>query len=85
MIIKNQITVLKKEDFSIFKIVYPSDLEIERTEENNIYFEFKNGEELTNLYLKSDVTLFTCVFEIFIKVLISEFDISPLYSVSLPA
>ena len=36
------------------------------------------------LYLKSDVLLLTCVFEIFIKVSVNEFGNNPLYCVSLP-
>ena len=44
----------------------------------------KNGEELTQLYLKSDVLLLACVFEKFIKVSVNEFGINPLYCVSLP-
>ena len=47
-------------------------------------FNIKNGEELTQLYLKSDVLLLTCVFEKIIKVLVNEFGINPLYCVSLP-
>ena len=44
----------------------------------------RNGEELTQLYLKGDVSLLVCVFEKFIKVSINEFGINPLYYVSLP-
>ena len=47
-------------------------------------FNFKSGEELTEIYLKSDVLLLACVFEKLIKVSINEFDINPLYCVSLP-
>ena len=43
----------------------------------------KNGEKLTEKFLKSDVLLLACVFEKFIKVSINEFDINPLYCVSL--
>ena len=44
----------------------------------------KNGEELTKLFLKSDVILLTCVFEKIIKVSTNEFGINPIYCVSLP-
>ena len=49
----------------------------------NKIFNIKNG-ELTQLYLKSDVSLPACVFEKLIKVSINELDINPLYCVSLP-
>ena len=44
----------------------------------------KNGEELTQLYLKSDVILLADVFEKFIKISVEEYGINPLYCVSLP-
>ena len=47
-------------------------------------FNIKNGEELTELYLKSDVILLSDVFEKFIKISIEEYGINPLYCVSLP-
>ena len=47
-------------------------------------FDIKIGEELTQLYLKSDVSLLRCVFEKFIKVSVNEFGINPLFCVSLP-
>ena len=47
-------------------------------------FNIKNGEELTQIYLKSDLLLLACVFEKFINVSVNEFDINPLYCVSLP-
>ena len=47
-------------------------------------FNIKNGEGLTEIYLKSDVLLLACVFEKFIKVSVNEFGINPLYCVSLP-
>ena len=62
---------------------YPDDEEIERTKEIIKIFDIKNGEELTEIYLKSDVLLLTCVFEKFIKVSIIEFKINTLYCVSL--
>ena len=76
---------LKKEDFfSKLKNKCPDDEEIERTKEIIRKFNIKNGEELTEIYLKSDVFLLACVFEKFIKVSVNEFDINPLYCVSLP-
>ena len=76
---------LKKEDFfSKLKNDYPSDEEIERTKEIFKLFIIKNGEELTQMYLKSDVLLLTCVFEKYIKVSVNEFGINSLYCVSLP-
>ena len=76
---------LKKENFfSKLKNEYLSDKEIERTKEIIKNFIVNNGEELTQLYLKSDVLLLTCVFEKFMKVSVNEFGINPLYCVSLP-
>ena len=46
--------------------------------------DIKNGEESTNLYLKSDVILLADVFEKFNKISIEEYGITPLYCVSLP-
>ena len=62
----------------------PDDDEIERTMDIFDKFNIKNGKELTEIYLKSDVLLLTCVFEKFIKVSVGEFRINPLYCVSLP-
>ena len=76
---------VKKEDFfSKLKNKCPDDEDIERTKEIIKKFDIKNGEELTEIYLKSDVLLLTCVFEKFIKVSVNEFKINPLYFVSLP-
>ena len=73
----------KKEDFfSKSENAYPSDENIERTKEFIGLFVIKK-EELTKLYLEIDVILLTCVFEKFVKVSIIEFDINPLYAVSL--
>ena len=63
---------------------YPNDEEIERTNKIIDVFGVKNGRELTELYLKTDVILLADVFEKFIKVSVKEFGINPLYSVSLP-
>ena len=76
---------LKKEDFfSKLKNKCPDDGEIERTKEIFENFNIRNGQELTQIYLKSDVLLLACVFEKFIKVSVNEFGINLLYCVSLP-
>ena len=62
----------------------PDDEEIERTEEIIKIFDIKDGEELAEFFLKSDVLLLACVFEKFIEVSVNEFGITPLYCVSLP-
>ena len=82
---KKPVDNLKKEEFfSKLKNGYPDDEEIQRTMDIIKRFNFKNGEELTEIYLKSDVLLLACVFEKFIKVSVNEFGINPLYCVSLP-
>ena len=54
---------LKKEGFfSKLKNKCPDDEEIERTKQIMKLFDNKNGEELTQLFLKSDVLLLACVF-----------------------
>ena len=76
---------LKKEDFfSKLKNGYPDAEEIERTKEITTLFNIKNGEELTEIHLKSDVLLLACVFEKIIKISVNEYGFNPLYSVSLP-
>ena len=70
--------------FSKLKNGYPDDEEIERTNKIIETFNIKNGKELTELYLKTDVILLADIFEKFIKVSINEFGINPLYCVSLP-
>ena len=55
---------LKKEDFfSKMKNKCPDDDEIERTMDIIERFNIKNGEELTEIYFKSDVLLLACVFK----------------------
>ena len=49
-----------------------------------IKFNIKNGEKLTQIYLRSDVLLLACVFEKYIKVSVNEFGINPPFCVSLP-
>ena len=76
---------LKKEDFfSKLKNKCPDDEEIERTMDIIKRLNIKNGEELREIYLKSDVLLLACVFEKFIKVSVNEVGINPLYCVSSP-
>ena len=76
---------LKKKDFfSKLKNKCPYDEEIQRTMDIIDKFNIQDGEELTEIYLKSDVLLLTCVFEKFIKVSFNEFEINLLYCVSLP-
>ena len=82
---KKPVNNLKKDDFfSRLKNKCPDDEEIQRTMDIIRKFNIKNGEELTQVYLKSDVLLLACVFEKFIKVPVNEFDINLLYCVSLP-
>ena len=82
---KKPVDNLKKEDFfSKLKNDYPDDDEIERTKEIIKLFNIKDGEESTKLYCKSDVILLADVFEKFVKVSFEEYDINPLYCVSLP-
>ena len=79
------IGILKNEDFfSKLKNKCSDDEEIQRKMDIIDKFNIKNGEELTEIFLKSDVLLLTCVFEKFIKVSSNEFEINPLYCVSLP-
>ena len=76
---------LKKEHFFIkLKNKCPDDEEIERTTEIIKKINIKNGEKLTELYLKGDVTLLSDVFEKLFKISIEEYGINPLYCVSLP-
>ena len=75
---------LEKEHFSVNQKKGPDDEDTERTLDVIKRFNVKNGEQLTQLYLKSDFSLLACVFEKFIKISVNEFGINPLYCVSLP-
>ena len=76
---------LKREDiFRKLKNKCPDDEEIQRTKKIIKMFDTKIGEELIKLYCKSDVILLADVIEKFAKVSFEEYDINPLYSVSLP-
>ena len=83
---KKPVHNLKKEDFFIkLKNKSPDDEEKQRTKKIIEIFNNKNGEELTALYLKSDVILLADVFEKFIKISVEEYGINPLYCVSFPS
>ena len=57
---------MTKKDFcSKLKNKCPSDEEIQRTREIIKLFDIKNGEELLNLYLNSDVVFLADIFEKF--------------------
>ena len=73
-----------KDFFSKLKNKCPGDKEIDRTREIIKKFNIKNGEELSQLYLKSDAILLADVFEKFIKISVEEDGINPSYYVSLP-
>ena len=73
-----------KNFFSKLKIDFRNDGNWKKTEEDLSLFFIKNGEELTKLYLKSDVILLTCVFVRFINVSFNYFELKLLYCVSLP-
>ena len=76
---------LKKEDFfSYLNNKCPVDREIKRTMDVIKRFDIRNGEELTDLYCKSEVLLLACVFEKFMKVSVNEFGKNPIYCLSLP-
>ena len=82
---KKPVHNLENKDFcSKLKNKCPDNKEIDRTREIIKKFNIKNGEELTQLYLKSDVILLADVFGNFIKISVEEYGINPLYCVSLP-
>ena len=75
---------LQREDFfSKLKNKCPSKRETEKTKQIFSLFNDQNGEELTQLFLKSDVLIIASVFEKLVEVSINENDINPLYCLSL--
>ena len=76
---------MRKEDFFCkLKNKRPDDEEIQITTEIIKIFDIKNGEELTKLYLKSDVVLLADVLEKFNKISTEGYGINLLYCISLP-
>ena len=76
---KKPVKNLNKENFfRKLKNKCPDDDEIERTKETIQLFDIKNGEELTKLYLKRDVSFLANVFEQFVKVSTEKYGINPL-------
>ena len=83
---KKPVDNLQNEDFfSELKNKNPDDEGIGRTKELIKVFINKSGEELTKLYLKSDVLLLADVFERFVKVSTKENRINPLHCFFLPS
>ena len=80
---KKPVDNLKKEDF-FSKLKNKCPEEIQRTTESIKKFDPKNGEELTELYIKNGVILLADVFEKFSNLSTEEYGISPLYCLSLP-
>ena len=63
---------------------YPDDREIERADKFIEKLKIRNGKELTQIYLKSDVILLAEIFEKSIEVPLNEININPFLFVSLP-
>ena len=78
------VDIFKKEHFfSKLKNKCPDDEEYEEQVKFIKILYNKNGEDITKLYLKSEVILLADIFEKFIKISIEEYGINPLYCVSL--
>ena len=76
---------LSPEDFwSTLKQTTPPDEEINRIQEIIKKFNVRNGQEITELYLKMDVLQLAEIFENFVEKATLEYGINPLYSYSLP-
>ena len=83
VIIKSLLNCYKKNSSANEKKC-PSDDKTGRTKKLNNFFSIKSGEDITEIYLKSDVILLTCAFENSKKVSIQKLGSNPLYCVSLP-
>ena len=70
--------IIEEELLSKLKSKCPDDEEIQRTREILKVFDIINGEELTKLYLKTDVILLADFFEKFINIAIEDYGIIPL-------
>ena len=84
---QNSVENLKKANF-FSKLIntYPDDEKIEHRKQIFKLFIIKNGQEITQILLKSDELLLPCVFEKFRKVSVNDFGIiSLLYCLSLPS
>ena len=79
-----QLNLTKEDYWSTLTQSYPSDDDIQRTQELIDKNKIKNGRQLTMLYLKMDVLQFADVFENFVESSTREYKINPLYSYSLP-
>ena len=76
---------LTKEDYlSILTQSYPCDDDIKRTQQIIDKYNITTPQQLTMLYLKVDVLQVADVFENFVESSTREYNISPLYSYSLP-
>ena len=84
MITKSLLLIWKKDIFSKLKNKRPDGEETERTKEIMKFCNTKDGEKLTKLYCKTDVTLLADVFEKFVRVTIKEYGINPRFCVKLP-
>ena len=82
---KQPVDNMKKENFfSKLKSICPNNDEIQKTKEFIKTFDIKNGEELTKLFSRGDVSLLADNFEKIIKIFIEGNGINPLNCVSLP-
>ena len=74
----------KGEFFNLLKHSCPSNEEFERTKEIINLLYNKTVDKTTTINFKSDVNLFTCVFEKLLTVPVNDFDVNRLFCVSSP-